>query len=221
MSEPLAFEPCSRPPPLGAGEIHLWFFSTDPASGARAVAAAARAALEELLGAYAGSPQPPRIARRAHGKPYAPEWPDIEFNLSHAGPHVLIAFARGQALGVDLERRDRRLSLEDIARRFFAPAEARALERLDPALRPAAFLHLWTHKEAVLKALGAGLQFGLDRVEFALGEDARVAGLRRLAPDAGAIAEWRLRALEPVPGLSGALAWRGPPHAVRGFTRPA
>lgn len=219
MSDALAFEPCATPPPLGAGEIHLWFFSTDPASGARAVAAAARTALEELLRAYASSAHPPQIARGAHGKPYVPEWPELEFNLSHTGPHVLIAFARGQALGVDLECRERRLSLDEIARRFFAPAEARALEALDPALRRAAFLRLWTHKEAVLKALGAGLQFGLDRVEFALGADARVAGLRRLAPDAGAIADWWLRALEPLPGLSGALAWRGPPHAVRAFTR--
>ena len=220
MNQTLVFEPRETPPPLGDDDIHLWFFSSAVPTPARAVAQAARAMLERLLCAYAGSAQAPRIERGAHGKPYAPERPELEFNLSHTGAHVLIGFARAQALGVDLECRDRRLSLDDIAQRFFAPAEARALQRLDGTAKRAAFLRLWTHKEAVLKALGAGLSFGLDRVEFALGADARVSGLHRLAAEAGAIADWRLHALEPLPGVSGALAWRGPPRVVRAFAAP-
>lgn len=217
MNDALAFEPRASPPPLVDDEIHLWFFSVAAATPARAVAAQARTALEHLLAAYSPGAQAPRIERGPRGKPYAPELPGLEFNLSHAGAHVALAFARGQALGVDLECHDRRLSLDDIAQRFFAPAEVRALHALDASAKRVAFLRLWTHKEAVLKALGEGLAFGLDRVEFALGGDQRVSGLLRIANEAGAAADWRLRAFEPLPDVAGALAWRGPARVLRAF----
>ena len=187
----------------------------------RAVAEAARGVLDRLLRFYAGVDAPIEIARGAHGKPYAPAFADLDFNLSHAGHHVLLAFARGQALGVDLERDERRLSLIEIARRFFAADEADALERLPEAARLPCFLRLWTRKEAVLKALGQGLNFGLDRLAFAIDGDGDVGALERIAAEAGAAADWRLRALAPAPGLVGALAWCGAERPLQTFTLPA
>lgn len=211
-----AFEPRDAPPPLPPDEIHVWRLDV-VADSPRAIGVAARDALLRLLAAYAGLAQAPAIAHGPHGKPYAPELPGFDFNLSHAGNEVLLAFARGQALGVDLERDNRHLSIDGIARRFFAAAEADALERLDAASRRDAFLRLWTAKEAVLKALGEGLQFGLDRLEFRIGDDASVGALQRLDGDAGPPGEWQLRRLLPAPGQVGALAWRGPPRKVRAF----
>jgi 4'-phosphopantetheinyl transferase len=211
------FEARASAPPLEAGEVHVWLLDSAQVHP-RATAASARDALRRLLHAYAGGSAPPAIERDARGKPYAPDFPDIQFNLSHAGAHVLLAFARDQALGVDLERADRRLSLAGIARRFFAADEARALESLPEAIRLQAFLRLWTHKEAVLKALGCGIGFGLDRVEFALHADGEIASLRRISPDAGTPAQWQLRRFDPAPGLPAALAWRGPPRYVRTFS---
>jgi len=210
------FLPCAAAPPLADDEIHVWRLDAGAGAPPRAVGAAARAALERLLGGYGGSPGVPAIERGPHGKPFAPELPDLHFNLSHAGSAILLAFARGQPLGVDLENAARHTSIDGIARRFFAAAEADALERLEPSRRPAAFLRLWTHKEAVLKALGEGLAFGLDRVEFALDERGR-AELRRVAAEAGPAQAWQLRQLDPAPTLFGALAWRGPPRRLRTF----
>lgn len=212
-----AFERRDPSPPLPLDEIHVWRFSV-VADSPRAIGAAARETLLRLLAGYAGFAQAPVIAYGPHGKPYAPDLPDLDFNLSHAGNEVLFAFARRQALGIDLERDGRRLSIDGIARRFFASAEADALERLGECARRDAFLQLWTAKEAVLKALGEGLQFGLDRLEFSVGDDAAIGTLRRLEGDVGAPAEWQLRRLLPEPGLVGALAWRGPPRIVRAFT---
>ena len=208
------FRPTGVIPPLQEGEIHVWH-DRAPASTPAAVSAHARARLDALACAYAGSSTPPAIAAGPHGKPHAPSLPWLEFNLSHAGTHLLLAFARNQPLGIDLECTQRRPPTEGIARRYFAASEADALDRLPSERRARAFLDLWTHKEAVLKALGHGLSFGLERVVFALEGD-RVANLEGIG-GGGDVAGWRLLRLAPAPDLLGTLAWRGAPRPVRCF----
>ena len=214
--ESIRFVPRDTPPPLAAGEVHAWLLAcagTQPTE----VATAARGALGHLLAHYAGVDRAPVVARGEHGKPFAPEWPDLHFNLSHSGRHVLLAFARDQPLGVDIEGRERRVSHVEIARRFFAPDEARAIAALAPVRRAETFRHLWTCKEAVLKALGAGLSFGLDKVEFEVGDDGAVGALRHLRDVTGRPTDWTVQPLAPAPELVGALAWCGPPLRVRTF----
>ncbi len=209
-----AFLPLPAPPPLDREAIHVWIHDTGE-TRPRAVRDAARATLGRLLGGYAGDDRAPVIETGAHGKPFVPALPWLDFNLSHAGPYVAIAFARGQPLGIDIEPLDRRVAVDGVAARFFGAAETAALGRIEPGARQPAFLRLWTHKEAVLKALGDGLGFGLERIEFDLAEDGRVARLDRLAAEAGHPADWQLRPFEPVPGVVGCLAWRGAPRVVQ------
>jgi 4'-phosphopantetheinyl transferase len=199
--------------------IHLWVHDTGIRQP-RAVRAAARAALERLLRHYAGDVALGigiGIETGRHGKPFAPALPELDFNLSHAGSHVVFAFARNQTLGVDIEEYARELAVEGIAGRFFSAAESAALARMAPAGRTAAFLRLWTHKEAVLKALGEGLSFGLDRVEFELDADGQAGPMRRIASVAGQPDEWQVRRFAPAEGVTGSIAWRGPPRAVQLF----
>lgn len=203
--------------PLADDEIHLWLLSVHGPADHRAVAARAHALLARLLMQYANLDRAPELARTERGKPFAPALPHIDFNLSHAKDHVLIAVAREQPVGVDLERLDRRIEIEDLARRYFSVAEAEALDRLTDALRPTAFLRLWTCKEAVLKALGEGIAFGLDRVAFGLDAGGFPTGVTELVPEAGSAESWRLALLEPTPGFLGALAWSGPERKVRTF----
>lgn len=192
--------------------IDLWVLDTG-AGNARAVRAAARAALERLLCGYAGDVAFD-IAVGGHGKPFAPALPWLDFNLSHAGSHVAIAFARNQALGVDIEVRSRQVPVAGLSRRFFGTAEAAALARIAPGDRTTAFLQLWTQKEAVLKALGQGLSFGLDRVEFEVGANGEIGPMRRIASAGGHPDEWQVRRFAPDEGLTGSIAWRGPPREV-------
>ena len=130
---------------------------------------------------------------------------------------MLIAIARGQPLGVDIERIDRDVDVGGLSRRFFAVAEADALDALPETLRAEAFVRLWTCKEAVLKALGEGLAFGLDRVALALDGAGVPTELAALATEAGLSDAWQLALLEPAPGFLGALAWRGGPRTIRAF----
>jgi 4'-phosphopantetheinyl transferase len=199
------FAPVS-PPPLADDEIHLWFFP----HWKKTPDAAQSAPVRSLLAACLDRPSADvHIERGEHGKPRVAD-ATLEFNLSHAGGALLLGISRRIALGVDLEssRRKTRPALE-LARRFFAPTEAEALEALPENLRQAAFLRLWCAKEAVLKAHGRGIGFGLERIEF--GVDA--AG--GVAPAAGN--PWQLAALVPSPDHVGALAWCGPVSRVRAF----
>jgi 4'-phosphopantetheinyl transferase len=212
-----SFEQRDDVPALADGEIHVWSLRIEHAPDARTVGIGARAELERLLCAYADLTTPPLIERGEHGKPFAPALGDLEFNLSHAGSDVLLAFARAQPLGVDLERVDRRLASGPLARRFFAAEEAAALARVPAHLQQMSFMQLWTRKEAVLKALGQGLAFGLHRLSFAVADDGEIGGLQTIAETAGRAEQWHLRRLSPGDGLAAALAWRGADRTLRLF----
>jgi 4'-phosphopantetheinyl transferase len=204
-------------PPLRDDEIHLWRLALGEPINFRDVSSAAWRFVSRLLVHHGGLAHAPAILRGEHGKPYAPDVAGLDFNLSHARDHVLIAIARGQPLGVDIERIDRDVDVGGLSRRFFAVAEADALDALPETLRAEAFVRLWTCKEAVLKALGEGLAFGLDRVALALDGAGVPAELAALATEAGLSDAWQLALLEPAPGFLGALAWRGGPRTIRAF----
>ncbi|KAF1704783.1 4'-phosphopantetheinyl transferase family protein [Pseudoxanthomonas kaohsiungensis] len=168
--------------------------------------------VRDRLARWLGDPQaPPPLARDEWGRPrlLAP-YQDRDAGWSHSGEQLLLAVGRDVVLGVDLERLRPRPRALELATRFFAPAEARRLQALAPAVREAAFLRLWCAKEALLKAHGRGLAFGLHRLEFSGADDSVEAPLRLLAcdPALGDPAHWQLQEWEPQPGYRAALAWR-------------
>lgn len=130
----------------------------------------------------------------------------FDCNWSHSGERLLVALGAGVQVGADLERLKPRPNALALARRFFAAAEAERLERLPAEARETAFVRLWCAKEAVLKAHGHGLSFGLERVEFA--PDCGALVLSACDPALGAPADWSLRLFEPEPGYLAAVAWR-------------
>ncbi|MGM3175139.1 4'-phosphopantetheinyl transferase family protein [Dickeya lacustris] len=105
------------------------------------------------------SPQSLEIARDRYGKPFLPHYPHIQFNLSHTQGAVAFAFAEGIPVGVDVERCQGQVARKRaIAQRFFHPDEQHELATLDDRAFLPAFIQLWSHKEAYLKALGMGLR---------------------------------------------------------------
>ena len=202
------FLPAKVAEPLRADEIHVWRLHRP--HGAK------RQPLLALLARYLGvDAADVRLAEGEHGRPALdPVHGDaFDFNWSHSGERALVALAHGLAPGIDLERRRERANALEIARRFFTADEAAWLEALDESERSAAFLELWTAREAVLKALGRGIAFGLDKLAFR--RDAGGLVLRRLdgdEPDA-----WQLRTLDAGADAFAALAWRGPTRRVRLF----
>lgn len=199
---------------LGDASVHLWRIPYALAQG--------RQPLREVLGAYLGiAPAAVRLDDNGHGKPSLASalGSDLTFNWSHSGNQALIAIARGLELGVDVEHLRRQPRALEIAARYFTEEEARALATLEGEARQRSFIALWCAKEALLKAIGEGLAFGLDRVGCRL--DAT--GNWRLAqadPLLGGTREWQLAGFG-VPGdYRGAIAWRGPRRALAAFSAP-
>ncbi len=90
----------------------------------------------------------------SEGKPRLDDpFSGVSFNLSHCADHVLVAVSQHHEIGADVETLAHYRA--NVARRFFHPQEYAMLRRLGPSDQAAAFYHLWTVKEACIKALGA------------------------------------------------------------------
>lgn len=158
---------------------------------------AARIVLRRLLAQYTGCPAAQLELRVTEwGKPHLPASP-IFFNVSHSGGQVLLAFADGVPMGVDIERVRSGVSARQIARRWFTSEEVRWMEE-EPATERVRFFQLWTRKEALVKATGSGLFRELHSFS-ALPDRVRL-------EDGSAAGEWFLRTLEAPPGFAAAIA---------------
>ena len=208
-----------RPPlPLADAEIHLWFF---PQWQTARAGTAESSELRKLLAGYLGADLTDlRIEHGEHGKPRLAGAHALEFNLSHSGGALLVGVSRSQPLGVDLEAPRRSRPVLDLARRYFDPAEATALAALPEVQRQRAFLRLWSCKEAVLKAHGRGIGYGLNRIVFELDAGGGVVRMRADAPG-NSPSPWQVVRLAPSALHLGALAWNGPPCAIRAFVTAA
>lgn len=192
--------------PLNDDEVHVWQLAYDRRDG--------RAPLLDLLAVYLGiDAEAVRLAEGAYGRPALDpaQAMGLDFNWSHSGDQALIAVARGIAPGVDLEQLRPRPQAMRIARRYFTAAETAALAVLEGNARDRAFLALWTAKEAVLKALGRGIAFGLHRLEIMPRRD----GFSLQAIEGDEPAQWQLQPLATDPAYVAALAWRGGARHVR------
>lgn len=125
---------------------------------------------------------------------------------SHSGEGLLMALGQGVRIGCDLEWARPRPRALEIARRYFSASEADWLASLSGRAREAAFVRIWCAKEAMLKAHGRGIAFGLHRLEF--GERDGALALIDCDPELGAPGDWTLRAFEPAPDYLATLAWR-------------
>jgi 4'-phosphopantetheinyl transferase len=168
-----------------------------------------RGLLRRLLGAWcATDPQQLAFAYGPAGKPRLGNLPGPHFNVSHSAGIALIALCDTRPVGADVER-VRSLEQRELLSGVLSPWERAVLEGLPNEERDSAFFRAWTSKEAFVKADGAGLAYGLDRVEVTLapGEPAR---LVRLNGSAEAAQEWALCRIEPAPGYLGAVVLAGP-----------
>ena len=166
---------------------------------------AGRGLLRCLLSLYSRrDPQTFSVSNRDTGKPFVPGL-GLEFNLSHSHGIVAYAFTAGATVGIDVERVRQWPDAEDLAIRFFSRDEQAALAD-EPANKLAdAFFRCWTRKEALVKALGAGLSMPLDSFSVLPLDASPVAVTARNAVDT----DWWVHDVSPAAGYVGAIAVRG------------
>lgn len=185
--------------------IHVWYLEYQREQRRQPLLRA----LAAYLGIDAGEVT---LVEGEHGRPRLDDrhGSALDFNWSHSGDHALIAIASGIVPGIDVERRRAQPRALPLARRFFSSDEASALAALPEAQRSTAFLEMWTAKEAVLKAHGRGIGYGLERLHV-VGTAEQVRLLRFGDED---IQAWQLQRLAVAPDLIAALAWRGSPRSI-------
>lgn len=185
--------------------LHIWRFGYQRSQQ--------RQPLRALLGIYLGLPADGvPLVEGEHGRPdLAAPWNQyLQFNWSHTAGIAVVAIARDVVPGVDVERIRRRPRTMPVAERYFHPEEVTALRALDESRREHAFLELWTRKEAILKALGRGVAFGLHRLQLNVASEPP----SLLWLDGDDATQWQLKSLQIDHDCIASVAWRGPPRTI-------
>ena len=110
-----------------------------------------------------GLEQLPAIARSEQGKPFFPNFPQYQFNLSHSGSFALCALDE-HPVGADIEVI--RPHHPKLARRICSPEEQNWLNEQHD--QTPALCQLWTAKEALVKYHGIGLTVPLREIRVPL-----------------------------------------------------
>ena len=128
-----------------------------------------RAALRAIICGQLECSNKELVIRAAeYDKPFAllqSEPADISFNVSHSGRHGSLAFAPEGRIGVDVEERVMPHDLEGLIDAVFTLDERAEIALTSEPDKTRDFFRLWTIKEALIKALGAGLSLDVSKLE--------------------------------------------------------
>lgn len=119
--------------------------------------------LRGLLGWYLGVPISESFQFGEYGKPYlgGDDANHCCFNLSSSSGVFLIAIG-DREMGIDIEKFESGVNYSNIAAQYFSKTE---LDYLSASAKPEqAFYLLWTRKEALMKAVGEGINDDLPHI---------------------------------------------------------
>ena len=171
---------------------------------------AARACLRRVLGAYVGIDAAQlTFCYSPQGKPHLENTDaDIRFNVSHSDSMAVFGITCGREIGIDIETIRADVEIDELAQRFFSPAEFETLSGMMPGAKIAAFFRTWTCKESFLKGEGVGLSWPLDGFDVEVNL-AKPAALLATRPNASHAGHWSLRLLDIADGYAAAVAVKG------------
>jgi 4'-phosphopantetheinyl transferase len=165
-----------------------------------------RASLRTILGDELGiDPVQVEIVRGARGRPQLAGMPSLDFNISHTHGVALVGIVQRARIGVDVERLDRVINVEGIARKFLTPGERSELAGRDQDAMRQRVLTLWTCKEAMSKATGDALSAPFASIDVDDGNPRRL----RSGPGLYQAEAWSLHAASVPAGYVATIAlWR-------------
>jgi 4'-phosphopantetheinyl transferase len=173
---------------------------------------AGRTSLRLLLGDLLGvAPAQVAVRRGTRGRPeLADAASGIDFNVSHTQNVALIGIARnlpvGTRIGVDIERIDREVGADRLARKILTAREQATLADVALDQRRQRFLRYWTCKEAMSKATGDGLAAPFRHLDVDLSDLPRLIG----GPPPYLPMRWSLQGVDVPEGWLATVAiWQG------------
>ncbi|WP_458627023.1 4'-phosphopantetheinyl transferase family protein [Winogradskyella sp. PC D3.3] len=104
--------------------------------------------------------------KETNHKPYFPIDRALFFNVSHAGDFAIIAIGNCE-LGVDVEQVDEHFNYSDILSTVFSAEEISFIKDFEFERR--LFYKFWTRKEAIVKAIGKGIDDDFSKIPVADG----------------------------------------------------
>ncbi|MEC4747505.1 4'-phosphopantetheinyl transferase superfamily protein [Methylomicrobium sp. Wu6] len=168
--------------------------------------------LRIMLGdAVDAAPERLQFGKNEHGKPYLADYPDVAFNLSHTSDRIAVVLSRRCRVGIDIESCKPRTNLAALAAKCFGAEEKSYWLALPETEQLPSFYRFWTRKEAFVKAVGQGINLGLQNCVIDPSHPERMLGV---PPSCGLADEWSLYDLEPSDGFCGAVAVDGTIDAV-------
>lgn len=108
-----------------------------------------------------------KIKKDSFEKPYLSSNPSLYFNISHSGDFILIIIG-DKKVGIDIEKINYTQDYSDIIPTIFSKYEIDEL--LGCSNKTLTFYKFWTRKEAILKAIGKGINEDLKSITVTDGE---------------------------------------------------
>lgn len=157
----------------------------------------ARGFLRQVLAGYTSQrPEQLEFSYNEYGKPSLKQYPNLQFNLSHAHEITVLAITLDCGIGVDVEYILSERNEQGIAKRFFSEQEYQQYLAVKPEEKLMAFYNAWTRKEAFIKAIGQGLSFSLQRFAVSLQPDKEVC-IISIDENTDEAKKWTLYAFNP------------------------
>jgi 4'-phosphopantetheinyl transferase len=132
----------------------------------------------------------------------------IYFNMSNSENICVYAFTKDGDVGVDMEKIHDMTNMDSIVERFFSPSENIKFCSLPEHSRKKYFFKYWTRKEALLKAMGTGLSFPLDKIDVISGQE-ELSDAFIKTTELNSKTEWTIQDINIFEGFASAFALKG------------
>lgn len=100
-----------------------------------------------------------------NGKPFLRSSINTHFNVSHSEGVFVIGISLDGPIGVDVESTFRKMNVDILKNVLLNARELQYLQQVNQKSLNEVFIHFWTAKEAVLKALGCGLSIPPNQID--------------------------------------------------------
>ena len=173
-----------------------------------------RGVIRQLLAVQTGvPPELITLLTTPSGKPYLDPAQSFnarrnDFNLSHSGGYLLLAWSQVGPVGVDIEAVNirSRETLLAMAERAFSPEELAIVRSASPASLVQIFYRIWVRKEALVKAEGDGIGGPMQSFSVVAASGQKLRWLVQVTlPARGS--SWSLSELQVSPGYFACVAY--------------